>query len=79
MSGKDSLARKKLYMVGVDSAPLWIVKYLSNKYRMRGFDAFFRKGFLKEIESTLPPLSGPAWPSIYTGLEPRQHGVIDFL
>jgi predicted AlkP superfamily phosphohydrolase/phosphomutase len=66
-------------MVGVDSAPLWIVKYLCGKYGMRGFGTFFKDGFLKEITSTLPPLSGPAWPSIYTGLEPREHGVIDFL
>ena len=73
------MPRKKLYMVGVDSAPLWIVKYLCGKYRMRGFDTFFEDGFLDEITSTLPPLSGPAWPSIYTGLEPREHGIIDFL
>ncbi len=66
-------------MVGVDSAPLWIVKYLCDKYGMRGFGTFFKEGFLKEITSTLPPLSGPAWPSIYTGLEPREHGIIDFL
>ena len=66
-------------MVGVDSAPLWIVKYLCDKYHMRGFDTFFKDGFINEITSTLPPLSGPAWPSIYTGLEPREHGIIDFL
>jgi predicted AlkP superfamily phosphohydrolase/phosphomutase len=71
--------RKRLYMVGVDSAPLWIVKRLCDRHHLRGFETFFKEGFLGEIESTMPPLSGPAWPSIYTGLEPRQHGIIDFL
>src|SRR5207302_8558809 len=36
-------------------------------------------GDLREIDSNLPPVTASAWPSIYTGLEPSEHGIMDFL
>ncbi len=71
--------RKRLYLIGIDCAPLWILEKLRKEQGMQGFSAFLDNGALKEVESTLPPLTGPAWTSMYTGLEPREHGVIDFL
>lgn len=73
------MARKKLYLIGVDSAPLWLIKELSKKHSMDGFLEFEEKGVLQELESTLPPVTAAAWPSIYTGLSPAEHGVMDFL
>ena len=70
--------KKKLYLVGIDSAPLWLIKELYKKYGMKGFGAFFEDGILTDMRSTLPPLTPVAWPSIYTGLEPREHGMMDF-
>ena len=35
--------------------------------------------FLKRSESTIPPVTAAAWPTIYSGLEPKDHGVMDFL
>ncbi len=70
--------KKKLYLIGIDSAPLWIIKDLYRKHGMDGFGAFFENGVLKNMKSTLPPLTPVAWPSIYTGLEPGEHGVMDF-
>lgn len=72
-------ARKKLYVVGIDSAPLWMIDGLSRKYGMRGFRQFIDGDSLVEMKSTLPPVSSPAWASIYSGLEPREHEVMDFL
>lgn len=71
-------SKKKLYLIGIDSAPLWIIKELCKNNDMKGFEAFFGAGILEDMESTLPPLTPTAWPSIYTGLEPRDHGVMDF-
>ncbi len=71
--------RKKLYVIGVDSAPLWMIRKLGERYNMKGFEMFLESGSLVELESTMPPVSSPAWASMYSGLEPKEHEVMDFL
>jgi predicted AlkP superfamily phosphohydrolase/phosphomutase len=50
-----------------------------SKYKLSGFGRFFKEGTLTNMESTLPPMTGPSWPSIYTGFKPGDHGVPEFL
>ncbi len=69
---------KRLYLVGFDSVPLWILEELRHEKGLEVFNWLFEKSVLTDMESTLPPMSGPAWPTIYTGLEPSEHGVPDF-
>lgn len=69
---------KKLYLIGIDSTPLWILKELSSEKGMEAMFKLIKGGYFHDLESTLPPMTGPAWPSIYTGLTPAQHGVPDF-
>ena len=69
---------RKVYMIGMDSVPLWILKELRNEKGMETFNKMLKEGTLMDMESTLPPMTGPAWPSIYTGLKPGEHGVPDF-
>ena len=71
--------RKKLYLIGIDAAPLWLLKENANKYRLGGFKEFMENGVLANLDSTLPPMTGPSWPSIYTGFRPGEHGVPEFL
>ncbi len=70
--------RKKLYLIGIDAAPLWIIRDNYVKYKMRGFAEFFEDGILTDLESTIPPMTGPSWPSMYTGVRPGVHGIPDF-
>ncbi len=65
-------------MIGMDSVPLWILKELRWEKGMELFNRMLEEGILMDMESTLPPMTGPAWPSIYTGLKPSEHGVPDF-
>ena len=71
-------SKKKLYLIGIDSAPLWLITRLSNEHDLKGFKKLIEKGMLSEMASTMPPMTGAAWPSIYTGLNPSEHGVPDF-
>lgn len=74
------MSRKKpLYVVGIDGVPLWILNELKKKKGMEGFARLMEKGMMSEMRSTLLPLTGPAWPSIYTGLKPSEHQVPDFV
>lgn len=72
---------RKLVIIGIDSAPLWLLKKFSAK--RSGKDGFsevfgFGKRGVMDLESTLPPMTGAAWPSFYTGLQPSRHGSMDF-
>ena len=69
---------KKVFVIGIDSASLWIIRELSAKYKMEGFKEFIRNGTLTDLESTIPPLTPVAWPSIYSGTGPEKHGVTNF-
>ncbi len=69
---------KKLYLIGIDSTPLWILRELSTEKGMDAIAKLLKGNYIHELESTLPPMTGPAWPTIYTGLTPAEHGVPDF-
>ncbi len=69
---------KKLYLIGIDAAPLWLIKKFSQEKNMASFNKMIKENDLIEMESTLPPMTGAAWPTIYTGLNPGKHGVPDF-
>jgi predicted AlkP superfamily phosphohydrolase/phosphomutase len=62
----------------MDSTPLWILKELMNEKGMETFRMMLKKDLIIDMESTMPPMTGPAWPTIYTGLTPAEHGVPDF-
>jgi len=70
---------RRLYLIGIDSVPLSIIRQLRNERGMEAFAKLIKNNQIADLESTLPPMSGPAWPSIYTGLKPGEHGVPDFL
>ncbi len=70
--------KKKLYLIGIDSAPLWIIKDFYKRRKFEGFESLIKDGALMNLESTLPPMTGPSWPSIYTGFRPGEHGVCEF-
>ncbi len=72
------MVKNELHIVGIDAAPLWIINRLSKKYGLEGFQSIMRSGKLRNLESTLPPMTGAAWPSIYTGMPPSKHGLMDF-
>lgn len=69
---------KKLYLIGIDAAPLWLIEKFSSEGNMGAFKKLIKSKNLVEMESTLPPMTGAAWPTIYTGLKPGEHGVPDF-
>ena len=70
---------KTFYLVGIDSAALWILKRLKDRKGFEAFSKLLDRNLITDLESTLLPLTAPSWSTIYTGLEPRQHGVPEFL
>jgi len=75
---KNTKNAKKVYLIGIDSTPSSLLKELSGKPGMEALDELLSNDSIIDLESTMPPMTGPAWPSLYTGLDPGEHGVPDF-
>jgi len=73
------MVRRKVIVIGVDGATFKIIKPLVEKGELPNFKKLMEEGVWGELESTVPPLSGPAWASFQTGKSPAGHGIFDFV
>lgn len=65
----------RLVILGIDALdPALLRKY---KDDLPNFSRVMDEGYCVPLESTQPPDSIPAWVTIYTGMQPWQHGVVD--
>jgi predicted AlkP superfamily phosphohydrolase/phosphomutase len=79
-SGTDSQRKKtKVFTIGVDGGTFDIILPLVKKGKLPNFKRMINQGVWGELESTVPPFSGPAWSSFQTGKAPSSHGIFDFL
>lgn len=66
----------RLVIVGFDALDF---RYLDEfEADLRHFSKLRADGIEAPLESTFPPWTGSAWPSMYTGCAPDYHGVFDF-
>ncbi len=68
----------RVIVIGLDGAtwdildPLIIEKYLPNTKNLK------ENGVHATLISTIPPVTGPAWTSLITGVNPGKHGIFGF-
>lgn len=72
------MARDKVVIIGLDGADLELIKPWIKEGELKTFKKIMDQGVCTEMSSITPPISGPAWASIYTGKNPGKHGVCDF-
>ena len=68
----------KLLIIGIDGATFNVIKPLIKKNELPTFQRLKDSGNWVELESTIPPVSCPAWPSFVTGKDPKTHGCYDW-
>jgi len=66
--------RDRTVVLGFDALSL---DYL-DEFDLPHFAALRAEGVETALESTFPPWTASAWPSMYTGRDPSHHGVYDF-
>lgn len=69
----------KILIIGLDGATFTLLKPLMDQGLMPTLKNIMEKGVSGELRSTIPPITGPAWSSFMTGLNPGEHGIYDFL
>jgi predicted AlkP superfamily phosphohydrolase/phosphomutase len=65
----------RVIVLGIDALDPVLLKRW--KADLPHFARMMDEGYFEPLESTIPPDSIPAWVTIYTGLQPWQHGVVD--
>jgi len=67
------LPRDKLIVIGLDGGDLDLI--LKWRNYLPNFSHILNKGFYGRLNSTIPSITCPAWPSMFTGLNPGQLGM----
>jgi len=69
--------RKRVLVIGMDSAPLTLLNPWISKGYLPTFQKLFGSGSVGDLYSRIP-VTPVAWSSIYTGKNPAKHGIIGF-
>lgn len=71
--------KRRILVIGLDGATFDVINPLINEGLMPNVKKLIGKGAVGSLQSTIPPLSAPAWLSLATGIKPEKTGVFDFL
>ncbi|CAG0929004.1 hypothetical protein TFLX_01224 [Thermoflexales bacterium] len=69
----------KLLILGLDGATFDLIKPWAAEGKLPTLAKLMQDGVTGDLESTLPPVTSPAWPTFMTGKNPGKHGVFDFI
>jgi predicted AlkP superfamily phosphohydrolase/phosphomutase len=68
----------KVLVIGLDGATFDLIRPWTQAGMLPNLNRLINDGISGALESTFPPLTGPAWSSFMTGKSPGQHGVLEF-
>jgi predicted AlkP superfamily phosphohydrolase/phosphomutase len=69
----------KLLIIGLDGATFDLIRPWAAEGKLPTLAKLMQDGVTGNLESTLPPVTSPAWPTFMTGKNPGKHGVFDFI
>jgi predicted AlkP superfamily phosphohydrolase/phosphomutase len=73
------LIAKKVAVIGLDAADFGFLRPWMDAGDLPNLKAFVDASASGPLRSVNPPISGPAWATFMTGLEPGGHGQFDFV
>ena len=72
--GKD-----KVLVIGLDGVPYRIIKNFIKMDIMPTMGKLAQQGIMREMTSSIPPVSSVAWTTFFTGVNPGKHGIYGFM
>ena len=69
----------KILIIGLDGATWKLLDPWINQGKLPFLAKLKSQGIWGNLQSTIPPLTAPAWVSFQTGVNPGQHGIFDFV
>jgi len=77
--GRPAVPGRQVIVLGFDGMDYGVTRDLMAQGRMPNFSGLAASGGFSPLASTVPPQSPVAWSSVITGLEPKDHGIFDFI
>ena len=68
----------KVLLIGLDGGTFDVIRPLCRQGRLPAFQRLMDEGTFGDLESTIPPITPPAFASLLTGCNPGKHSVFDF-
>lgn len=75
---KKIFMSRKVLIIGLDGATFDVINPLIKEGWMPNLAKLIERGASGPMLSTIPPVSGPAWLSLATGMKPQKNAVYDF-
>ena len=69
----------KLVVIGIDGGTFDILNPWMEQGLLPNLEKIRQEGVWGTLKSVIPPITAPAWTTFYTGKNPGQHGIFDFL
>jgi predicted AlkP superfamily phosphohydrolase/phosphomutase len=66
-------------LIGLDGATFEVIDALIATGRLPNFRQLLQDGSRAILNSTVPPVTAPAWTTLMTGVNPGKHGCFDFV
>lgn len=73
------MKNKSVLIIGLDGATFDYIDPLIDEGKLRSIAKLIKNGVRSKLKTTVPPITGSAWPSFMTGKTPAKHGVFDFI
>jgi predicted AlkP superfamily phosphohydrolase/phosphomutase len=70
---------QRVFVIGLDGATFDLLDPWIAEGRLPFLQKFLQGSSYGRLESTIPPISPPAWTSFMTGVNPGKHGIYDFM
>jgi len=70
--------RDKIIVLGLDGATFEFIIPLMRKGVLKTFKTLLNYSIVAPLRSTIPPITIPAWQSMFSGLSPEKLGITDF-
>jgi len=78
-SEEDHIDERRVLVLGLDGATLKILEPMAKEGRIPALSRLMEGGAYGVLESTIPPVTIPAWVSMMTGKNPGRLGLYDLL
>lgn len=69
----------RVLVLGFDGADWELISKWANEGKLPNFKKLMELGVAGPLESTIPPITPPAWTSMTTGKNPGKHGIYSFI
>jgi len=69
----------RVLVIGIDGGTFDLIRPWADAGDLPHLARLMDEGVHGLLESTLPPVTSPAWPTFATGMNPGKHGVFDFI